>query len=363
MTASDHASGSDRVAEVAEKLPEGSVIVNVQGDEPLISPETIDLAVNALLHSPDAQISTTCEPITNVETELLNGNVVKVVAGDLGYALYFSRSPMPFPREASQRWGGDPGRAIRNEPELITLFRKHTGLYVYRREYLLRFTKLPVSSLERIEMLEQLRALEDGARIKVVEAPASSIGVDTEEDLDNVRLKIEFPGISVRRGIDDDIPSVSEVYLRSVAGSYAGILPDEHLRGHSAEQRVEAVHDRKANETYRFLVLEHEMDGVVGSIDYAFPESDNFDHDGRIFSFYLIPEFQRKGLGGFLFRRCLRQMRSEGCSSVCLDTFEANPYRHFYEKMGGKVIGSGNHEVSGREMPTVVYGWDDLSSI
>jgi len=187
MTSPDHHSGSDRLAEVAEKLPEGSIIVNVQGDEPMISPDTIDAAVDAFLADPQADIATTSEPITDKWCELLNGDVVKVVAGDNGYALYFSRSPMPFPREVALKYGGDPGDAIDDDPGLLAIFRKHTGLYVYRREYLLKFTKLPQSKLEKIEMLEQLRALENGAKIRVIEVSNRSIGVDTQEDLEKVR--------------------------------------------------------------------------------------------------------------------------------------------------------------------------------
>lgn len=190
MTSSEHQSGSDRIAEVALDLPEGSIIVNVQGDEPVISPATIDLAVKALVKDDAADMATTCEPIRGL-SELLNGNNVKVVIGDKGYALHFSRSPMPWPREASLRYGGDPNRAIEAEPELLSNFRKHTGLYVYRREYLLAFTKLPQSRLEKFEMLEQLRALENGAKIRVVDAPARSIGVDTAEDLEAVKAILE----------------------------------------------------------------------------------------------------------------------------------------------------------------------------
>jgi len=157
MTRPEHQSGSDRIAEVAEGLPEGSIIVNLQGDEPVIPPETFDKAVEALINDDLADISTTCEPINGL-WELLNGNNVKVVVGDLGYALHFSRSPMPWPREASLRYGGDPNRAIEEEPQLLANFRKHTGLYVYRREYLLRFTKMPQTGLEKFEMLEELRA-------------------------------------------------------------------------------------------------------------------------------------------------------------------------------------------------------------
>ena len=94
---------------------------------------------------------------------------------------------MPWPREASLRYGGDPNQAIEEEPELLLNFRKHTGLYVYRREYLLKFTKMSQSKIEKLEMLEQLRALENGAKIRVVEVAESSIGVDTAEDLERVR--------------------------------------------------------------------------------------------------------------------------------------------------------------------------------
>lgn len=186
MTSPDHASGSDRVAEVAESLPEGTILVNVQGDEPLISPETIDRAVAALIEDASVDIATTFGPITSID-ELLNGNIVKIVVNEQGRALYFSRSPMPFPRDAALRFGGDPNEAIRNEPELLRIFKKHTGLYVYRREFLLEFALQPQSGLEKIEMLEQLRALENGAVIRVVEAAAGSIGVDTQEDLEEVR--------------------------------------------------------------------------------------------------------------------------------------------------------------------------------
>ncbi len=186
MTSGSHQSGSDRVAEVAETLPEGAIVVNVQGDEPLIDPDTIYRAVAA---TSDADIATTWEPITNIE-DLENPNIVKVVTNAAGFALYFSRSVMPFPRESSLRHGGLQA-AIRSEPQLLAAFKKHTGLYAYRREYLLRFARLPQTTLEKIEMLEQLRALEDGAKVKVVEAAKPSIGVDTEEDLARVRAIVE----------------------------------------------------------------------------------------------------------------------------------------------------------------------------
>ncbi len=203
MTSTEHRSGTDRIAEVAKDLPEDSVIVNVQGDEPLISPETIDAAIDALVSDDAADMATTVEPIATL-TELLNGNVVKAVVGEKGYAIYFSRSPVPFPRDAALRYGGDIKEAINAEPELIGLFRKHTGLYVYRREYLLRLSRLPPTTMEKIEMLEQLRALDDGAKIRVVEAVGKSIGVDTMEDYERVCRIVEGRDIKVRNATADD---------------------------------------------------------------------------------------------------------------------------------------------------------------
>lgn len=365
MTRDDHASGSDRIAEVAESLPDGSIIVNVQGDEPLVSPDTIDVAVEEMLNG-GADIVTVCEPLTSLHDELLNFNVVKVVCAEDGRALYFSRSPMPFPRDASLRYGGDPNRALENEPELWTNFRKHTGLYAYSREYLLKFTKLPQTRLEKFESLEQLRALENGATIQVIDSVGTTIGVDSPEDFDRVRLKIEFPEITFRDGSADDIPAISEAYIRSVHGSYTGVLPAEYLDGLSVESRGKVFAERRNDNeghSYSLLIAEDEAAGVVGFVDYAYRESGNFDHDGRIFSFYVVPEFQRRGIGGLLFRTCLRRMRNEEYRSACLDTFEANPYRAFYEKMGGRVIGAEGHELNGQRLPTVVYGWEDLTEV
>ena len=133
---------------------------------------------------------------------------------------------------------------------------------------------------------------------------------------------------------------------------------------HRDDGRTQVFTDRRnKHDSYRLLIAEDELEGVVGFIDYAYKESDNFDHDGRIFSFYFLPEFQRQGLGGLLFRKCLRRMRGECYRSVCLDTFEANPLRTFYEKMGGRFVAADEHEVGDRFFPTVVYGWDDLSNV
>lgn len=184
LTSPRHQSGSDRIAEVALNLPEKSLVVNVQGDEPLISPSTIDAAIAAIAADERADIATTCEKIADFR-DVLNPNVVKVVTDADDFALYFSRSPIPFPREAANLYGGLEN-ALQNAPELLALYRKHTGLYVYRREFLLRFTKTAATFLEKTEMLEQLRALENGAKIKVVETSETSIGVDTAEDFERV---------------------------------------------------------------------------------------------------------------------------------------------------------------------------------
>ncbi len=169
MTRADHLNGTDRIAEVAAML-DAEIIVNVQGDEPLIAPETIAAALRPVQSEPDLPMATTCEPLEPVDAE--NPNVVKVVCDAQGNALYFSRALIPYPRQ----------------PVVAqTLWRKHTGLYVYRRQALLHMTALPPAPLELAEGLEQLRALTHGMRIRVVETKYRSIGVDTPDDVERVR--------------------------------------------------------------------------------------------------------------------------------------------------------------------------------
>jgi len=187
MTSSDHASGTDRVAEVVRDLDTG-IIVNVQGDEPLIEPETIDRAVSALATNTEVLMATTSEAITEA-AEVLKTTVVKVTVDNNGHATSFSRNPIPWPNQAVTQHGSIEA-ALRNEPALLFSFRKHTGLYVYRREFLLEFAGWPQAESERRESLEQLRALERGVKIKVVAAAAPSIGVDTAEDLARVRQMV-----------------------------------------------------------------------------------------------------------------------------------------------------------------------------
>ncbi len=188
MTSAEHASGSDRLAEAAAQI-DADIVVNVQGDEPLIAPRTIELAIEALLADARASVATTCERVESA-ADVLSPDVVKVVTDGRGRALYFSRSPVPLPREAVRRHGS-LAAALAAEPQLLALFRKHTGLYVYRRAFLLEYAGWPQTGLERAEALEQLRVLERGQRIAVVETAAQSIGVDTAEDLERVRALME----------------------------------------------------------------------------------------------------------------------------------------------------------------------------
>jgi len=175
MTRADHPSGSDRIAEVAERIS-CDAIVNIQGDEPLIDPNVIDAVANTLSQN---EMSTAATPIKNL-SELDNPNVVKVVVNAAGRALYFSRRTIPYLREAANR----------PVPEQLAAFPflKHLGIYGYRRETLLRLVKFPVSPLENAEKLEQLRALENGIRIAVVKVDYDSIGVDAPEDVAKVEI-------------------------------------------------------------------------------------------------------------------------------------------------------------------------------
>lgn len=184
MTSPEHRTGTDRLAEVAASLDAG-IIINVQGDEPLIEPETIEAALEPLLRDERIVMSTTSEPIETPE-DVLNPNVVKVVVDRDGFALYFSRNPIPFPRAAAAE-SGSIELALRRRPELLSLYAKHTGMYCYRRDFLLQFARLAQTPLEQTELLEQLRAIEHGFRIRVVPVAHRSIGVDTPEDLERIR--------------------------------------------------------------------------------------------------------------------------------------------------------------------------------
>jgi 3-deoxy-manno-octulosonate cytidylyltransferase (CMP-KDO synthetase) len=186
MTSTTHASGTDRVAEVAAEL-DCEFIVNVQGDEPLIDPLTIDAAIEPLIADSRLQISTTSEPIDTVE-DVFNPSVVKVVTDADDLALYFSRSPIPFVRPAA---GLTLEESLAANPALLSNYRKHSGLYAYRAGFLQQFARMQPSPLERLEALEQLRALENGFEICVVRVEHRSIGVDTRQDYERAKRLIE----------------------------------------------------------------------------------------------------------------------------------------------------------------------------
>lgn len=175
MTRLDHASGTDRIAEVAQKLGWGDdeIVVNVQGDEPLIEPSLINEVAQHLANNKDAVMATACHAIHD-EASMINPNIVKVVIDANGNALYFSRAPIPYPRDDAHKANIHAHR--------------HIGIYAYRVGFLKKYAQLSMTELEKIESLEQLRVLHHGYKIGVTitqNAPAS--GVDTQEDLDYVR--------------------------------------------------------------------------------------------------------------------------------------------------------------------------------
>lgn len=172
MTSSDVINGTDRIAQVAESFS-SEVVVNIQGDEPLINPSLIDRLIQVLYDDTSLQIATAAYK-TDKKDKLNDHNVVKLVKDKNDFALYFSRSLIPYPR---------------NEDEVC--YHKHLGLYAYRRLFLLTFATLPPSELEKTECLEQLRMLEYGYKIKVIESLHDSIGVDTPEDLEKVKSIME----------------------------------------------------------------------------------------------------------------------------------------------------------------------------
>jgi 3-deoxy-manno-octulosonate cytidylyltransferase (CMP-KDO synthetase) len=179
MTRADHASGTDRVAEVAS-TGQADVVVNIQGDEPLIDPAAIDAAILPVVHDRQVVMATLKKKIEDPR-EIADPNVVKVVSNHAGDAIYFSRCAIPYARERSGAWF------------------KHIGLYAYRRDFLLGYSRLPVGPLERAERLEQLRALENGFPIRVIETDYESLSVDTPEDLERVSRLFEasiMPGVN-----------------------------------------------------------------------------------------------------------------------------------------------------------------------
>lgn len=189
MTRADHVSGTDRIAEVAAQRgwPDHEIIVNVQGDEPLIDPRLIHDVAQNLAEHPAASISTACHPIHD-RTSIFNPNIVKVIGDCQGYALYFSRAPIPYAREAFA--------SERDLPVEVSAYR-HIGIYGYRAGFLSTYSRLAPARIETLESLEQLRALWHGYRISLLETPhAPAGGVDTLEDIERVRAVMAGPETS-----------------------------------------------------------------------------------------------------------------------------------------------------------------------
>ncbi|MBU0759900.1 MAG: 3-deoxy-manno-octulosonate cytidylyltransferase [Candidatus Omnitrophica bacterium] len=176
-TSKAHKSGSDRLTEIASQF-EAKIIVNIQADEPLLHPSMIDNIVDPLLRDKDIQMATLCHKIES-EHELFDRNTVKVVLDRKGFALYFSRAAIPY-----------KPRSIHNGNRISNCY-KHIGLYAYTRDFLFTFKSLPQSTLEKIEKLEQLRVIENGYKIKVVETKYDTVGIDTPEDLARARELIQ----------------------------------------------------------------------------------------------------------------------------------------------------------------------------
>ncbi|MBU3911043.1 MAG: 3-deoxy-manno-octulosonate cytidylyltransferase [Candidatus Omnitrophica bacterium] len=168
-TSKAHKSGSDRLTEVVSQF-EAKIIVNIQADEPLLHPSMIDNIVDPLVRDKNIQMATLCHKIES-EHELFDRNIVKVVIDRKGFALYFSRAAIPY-----------KPRSIHNGNRIVNCY-KHIGLYAYTRDFLFTFKSLPQSTLEKIEKLEQLRVIENGYKIKVVETKYDTVGIDTPEDL------------------------------------------------------------------------------------------------------------------------------------------------------------------------------------
>lgn len=169
LTDERHQNGTSRIAEVCENIVDFDVVINIQGDEPLIEGEMINSLIEVFKKEPELKMATLKHKIDEME-EIKNPNIVKVVADRKDYAIYFSRSIIPYPRELN-----------------VDNYYKHVGIYAYKREFVIEYSKMEVTPLEKSESLEQLRVLENGYRIKVLETPCKVVGVDTAEELEKVR--------------------------------------------------------------------------------------------------------------------------------------------------------------------------------
>lgn len=179
LTRKDHENGTSRIAEVCEKYKDYDVIVNIQGDEPLIEKDMINSIINSFKEDESIPMSTLKYKLETME-DIENPNYVKVITDKNGYAIYFSRSVIPYPRKLN-----------------LQNYYKHVGIYGYKRDFVIEYAKMEPTALELSESLEQLRAIENGYKIKVMETPYKILGVDTQEELEKVREYIDKNGIKL----------------------------------------------------------------------------------------------------------------------------------------------------------------------
>lgn len=179
MTDKSHQNGTSRIAEVCGNISDFDVVINIQGDEPLIEGEMINSLIEVFNKEPDLKMATLKHKIDEME-EIKNPNVVKVVTDKKDYAIYFSRSIIPYPRELN-----------------MDNYYKHVGIYAYKREFVIEYSKMEATPLEKSESLEQLRVIENGYKIKVLETPYKVVGVDTAEELERVREIIKLEKITI----------------------------------------------------------------------------------------------------------------------------------------------------------------------
>ena len=179
LTSKNHINGTSRIAEVCQKITDYDVVINIQGDEPLIEAEMINSLIDSFKQEKDLKMSTLKHKLIKKE-DIENPNFVKVVTDKKDYAIYFSRSVIPYPRN-----------------ENLDIYYKHVGIYGYKRDFVLEYSNLESTPLENSESLEQLRVLENGYKIKVLETKFEVIGVDTQDELEKVRLHIKEKGITI----------------------------------------------------------------------------------------------------------------------------------------------------------------------
>jgi len=187
--------------------------------------------------------------------------------------------------------------------------------------------------------------------------------VHHDSELARVRILLGERPVSVRDAGEDDIGAVAHVYVDSVQRSFVCVYPDEYLEGLSVEKREQVARERFSRAGYRLLVAETVTGKMVGFVDCGPPVLDSVPFGRQIYSLYVLPEFHRLGVGKSLFDACISRIVADGFTGLCLDTVEASPYRKFYDRIGGRVVGNAKHTIGGQAMDTIIYGWDELEAV